>query len=75
LVNDLGRDLDRDITILHTLGTSQALASADWPAFYNQAQAGWMAAFGESQPGRGSTFYFTLSAAEKMVALSADQSH
>jgi hypothetical protein len=40
LVNDIDRDLDRHITILHTLSTSQALASADWPTFYNQAKAG-----------------------------------
>jgi hypothetical protein len=40
LVNDIDRDLDRDITILRTLATSQALASADWPTFYNQARAG-----------------------------------
>jgi PAS domain S-box-containing protein len=40
LVNDIDRDLDRDITILHTLATSQALASADWPTFYDQAKAG-----------------------------------
>src|SRR4051812_13130889 len=39
LVNDVDRDFDRDITILHTLATSQALASADWPTFYNQAKA------------------------------------
>jgi hypothetical protein len=40
LVNDIDRDLDRDITILHTLETSDALASADWHTFYNQAKAG-----------------------------------
>jgi PAS domain S-box-containing protein len=40
LVNDLDRDLDRDTTILHTLATSQALASADWRTFYDQANAG-----------------------------------
>jgi hypothetical protein len=40
LVNDFDRDLDRDITILHTLATSRALASADWPTFYNEAKAG-----------------------------------
>jgi two-component sensor histidine kinase len=40
LVNDLDRDLDRDITILRTLATSQALASGDWPTFYDQAKAG-----------------------------------
>jgi PAS domain S-box-containing protein len=39
LVNDLDRDLDRDISILHTLATSQALASADWQTFYDQARA------------------------------------
>jgi PAS domain S-box-containing protein len=40
LLNDIDRDLDRDITILHTLGTSRALATADWPTFYNEAKAG-----------------------------------
>ena len=40
LVNNIDRDLDRDITILHTLATSQALARADWPRFYNEAKAG-----------------------------------
>lgn len=40
LVNDIDRDFDRDITILHTLSTSQALASADWRTFYDQANAG-----------------------------------
>jgi hypothetical protein len=40
LVSDIDRDLDREITILHTLATSQALAAADWPTFYDQAKAG-----------------------------------
>jgi len=40
LVNDIDRELDRDLTILHTLATSQALTKADWPAFYDQAKAG-----------------------------------
>lgn len=40
LVNSLDRDVDRNITILHTLATSQVLASADWATFYNQAKAG-----------------------------------
>lgn len=40
LVNDLDRDLDRHLTVLHTLATSQALASADWRTFYDQAKAG-----------------------------------
>jgi hypothetical protein len=40
LVSDIDRDLDRDITILHTLGTSPALTHADWPAFYKQAKDG-----------------------------------
>ena len=40
LVNDIDRDLDRDITILHTLATSRALSSADWPTLYDQAKAG-----------------------------------
>jgi two-component sensor histidine kinase len=39
LVNGIDRDLDRDITILQTLATSQALAGAEWPTFYNQAKA------------------------------------
>jgi two-component sensor histidine kinase len=40
LVNDIDRDLDRDMTILRTLATSEALANQDWPTFYDQAQAG-----------------------------------
>jgi two-component sensor histidine kinase len=40
LVNDLERDIDRHITILHTLATSQALRGEDWPTFYGQAKAG-----------------------------------
>ncbi len=40
LVSDLDRELDRDITILQTLATSQALTSEDWQTFYNQAKAG-----------------------------------
>jgi PAS domain S-box-containing protein len=40
LVSDVDREFDRDITILHTLATSEALASADWPTFYKQAKAG-----------------------------------
>ena len=40
LVSDVDRDVDRDITILHTLATSQAVASADWRTFYDQAKAG-----------------------------------
>ena len=39
LVNDIDRDLDRDITILRTLATSQALTTEDWQAFYDQAKA------------------------------------
>ncbi len=39
-VNDMDRDLDRDITILRTLATSRAIAGADWPTFYDQAKAG-----------------------------------
>src|SRR5438093_641179 len=37
LVNYVDRDLDRDLTILNTLATSQALASENWRAFYDQA--------------------------------------
>jgi PAS domain S-box-containing protein len=40
VVNDVDRDLDRDITILHTLATSQALVHEDWPTFYERAKAG-----------------------------------
>jgi len=40
LVNNLDRDVDRNIVILRTLATSEALASADWPTFYHQARAG-----------------------------------
>jgi PAS domain S-box-containing protein len=40
LVNDIDREVDRDITILHTLATSQALESADWRTFYDEAKAG-----------------------------------
>jgi signal transduction histidine kinase len=40
LVNEIDRDLDSDITILRTLATSQALASADWRTFYDEAKAG-----------------------------------
>jgi hypothetical protein len=40
LENDINRDLDRDITILHTVATSQALANGDWRTFYEQAKAG-----------------------------------
>ena len=40
LISDIDRDLDRDITILRTLATSQAIATADWPTVYDQARAG-----------------------------------
>jgi PAS domain S-box-containing protein len=40
LVSDIDREFDRDITILHTLATSEALAAEDLPAFYKQAKAG-----------------------------------
>ncbi|MGB9078783.1 MAG: ATP-binding protein [Terracidiphilus sp.] len=40
LVSDIDREFDRDITILHTLATSEALSDEDWPAFYEQAKAG-----------------------------------
>jgi len=40
LVSDLDRDLDRDIAILNTLATSQAVANEDWRTFYDQAKAG-----------------------------------
>ncbi len=39
LVNDIDRDLDRDITILRTLATSKALTRQDWQTFYDQAKA------------------------------------
>jgi len=40
LVSDIDREFDRDITILRTLATSEALADEDWRTFYNQATAG-----------------------------------
>jgi PAS domain S-box-containing protein len=40
LVSDIDREFDRDITILNTLATSEALSDEDWPAFYKQAEAG-----------------------------------
>ena len=39
LTDNLDRDLDRHLTILHTLATSAALQGEDWPAFYEQAKA------------------------------------
>jgi hypothetical protein len=39
LVAGIDRDIDRRITILQTLATSQALAAEDWPAFYEQAKS------------------------------------
>lgn len=39
LASNLDRDLDRDVTILRTLATSQALQRQDWVAFYGQAKA------------------------------------
>ena len=39
-VNQIDREFDRDITILHTLATSRALANEDWRTFYDQAAAG-----------------------------------
>jgi len=40
LVNDIDREFDRDVTILHTLATSRALESEDSRTFYDQAKAG-----------------------------------
>jgi two-component sensor histidine kinase len=40
LASDLDRDLDRALTILNTLATSESLRRADWPAFYERAKAG-----------------------------------
>ena len=40
LVDEIDRDIDRHVTILKTLATSQALKNQDWPAFYEQAKAG-----------------------------------
>jgi PAS domain S-box-containing protein len=40
LVSDIDRDLDRDITILRTLATSEALKNGQWRAFYDQAKSG-----------------------------------
>ena len=39
-VNAIDRELERDVTILNTLATSQALEAEDWRAFYDQAKAG-----------------------------------
>jgi two-component system cell cycle sensor histidine kinase/response regulator CckA len=39
LVSDIDRDLDRDVTILHTLATLPSVQSEDWPTFYAQAKA------------------------------------
>jgi PAS domain S-box-containing protein len=40
VVGSIDRDLDRDVTILQTLATSQALVREDWRSFYDQAKAG-----------------------------------
>jgi len=40
LADDLDRDLDRHLTILKTLATSQAVKEENWPVFYEQAKAG-----------------------------------
>jgi hypothetical protein len=40
LVNIIDREIERDITILHTLATSDELATGEWRAFYDQAKAG-----------------------------------
>jgi PAS domain S-box-containing protein len=40
LANEIDRELDRDLTILKTLATSQALERANWPAFHERAKAG-----------------------------------
>jgi PAS domain S-box-containing protein len=39
LAGDIDRDLDRHLTLLGTLATSESLKNEDWPAFYKQAQA------------------------------------
>src|SRR5581483_2921408 len=39
LSGDIDRDLERRITILHTLATSPSLARGDWERFYEQARA------------------------------------
>lgn len=39
LLSDIDRDLDRDVTILHTLATSPSVRTEDWPTFYEQAKA------------------------------------
>jgi two-component sensor histidine kinase/PAS domain-containing protein len=39
LVDDLDRDLERDVTILRTVATFQSLKDEDWAALYNQAKA------------------------------------
>ncbi len=39
VVTNLDREFDRDITILRTMGTSQAMQRQDWRTFYEQAKA------------------------------------
>src|SRR5436190_10770865 len=40
LIDNVDRDLDRHLTILQTLASSQALKNENWPAFYERAKAG-----------------------------------
>jgi len=39
LAEDIDRDLDHGMALLHVLATSPALQREDWPAFYEQAKA------------------------------------
>jgi two-component sensor histidine kinase len=39
LAENIDRDIDRQLTVLRTLATSQFLAAEDWPSFYAQAKA------------------------------------
>ncbi|HZQ02277.1 MAG TPA: HWE histidine kinase domain-containing protein [Reyranella sp.] len=40
LVADVDRDIDRHLTVLHTLATSPAIAAEDWQSLYKQAKRG-----------------------------------
>jgi two-component sensor histidine kinase len=39
LAEDIDRDIERQLTVLRTLATSQFLAAEDWRSFYEQAKA------------------------------------
>ena len=73
LVNYLDRDVDRDLTILRTLATSEALAKADWPTFYSQAKAGLQGrAYLVLVDGQGRQLVNTYVAYGKQPALTGD---